>query len=147
MIDEFNGEYSFLSNFYPAKVTVFGIEYQNAEAAFQACKTLDINVRRTQFSNATASEAKTLGHHISLRVDWGLVKFAYMKEVCKRKFQQNPDLLAKLLATRDEELVEGNCWHDNLWGNCTCKNCSNIHGENRLGKILMDIREQYRGDK
>ncbi len=34
----FRGAFDFLSNFYPARVGVDGICYQNAEAAFQAQK-------------------------------------------------------------------------------------------------------------
>ncbi len=32
----FRGAFDFLSNFYPARVEVDGVCYQNAEAAFQA---------------------------------------------------------------------------------------------------------------
>lgn len=41
---------------------------------------------------------------------------------------------------RWREIVEGNYWHDNYWGNCTCDKCKNIEGQNKLGKILMKIR-------
>lgn len=58
MIDKFEGEHAFLSNFYPTQLAVFGIVYQNSEAGFQACKTLDIPTRKNVFSKATAKEAK-----------------------------------------------------------------------------------------
>ena len=47
----------------------------------------------------------------------------------------------KLLSTKDRELIEGNFWHDNFWGDCSCKKCQDIEGGNRLGKLLMEIRE------
>ena len=38
-INEFRGDYAFLSNFYPAPVSYMGQTYANNEAAFQAQKT------------------------------------------------------------------------------------------------------------
>lgn len=73
-----------------------------------------------------------------MRPDWELVKYDVMYEVCMAKFTQNPDLLSKLLATGDAELIEGNTWGDRVWG-------VDIHrgiGENHLGKILMRIRSE-----
>ena len=35
------------------------------------------------------------------------------------KFKREP-LRSQLINTGDEELVEGNHWCDNYWGDCTC---------------------------
>ncbi len=56
------------------------------------------------------------------------------------KFTQNPDLLSKLLATGDAELIEGNTWGDRVWGVDLYRGA----GENHLGKILMRIRDELR---
>ena len=65
-----------------------------------------------------------------------------------KNFQYDPDkkanlaeLREKLKATGDATLIEGNHWHDNRWGKCTCDKCQNKEGQNWLGKILMEIRE------
>lgn len=58
----------------------------------------------------------------------------YMYEICMCKFMQNPTLCKALLATGNCHLVEGNNWGDYFWGSV------NGHGENHLGRILMDIR-------
>jgi hypothetical protein len=137
MIDKFTDEYFFLSNFYECKVTYEGITYLNNEAAFQSMKTLDRNERRT-FAEFDPDAAKKAGRKISLRSDWEDIKTELMYEICKAKFTQNNDLAAKLLATGDEELVEGNNWNDKIWGKV------NGQGENRLGIILMRIREELR---
>lgn len=41
MIDKFQGQWAFLSNFYSVPVDFDGIRYENSEAAFQAqkCRT------------------------------------------------------------------------------------------------------------
>jgi len=62
--------------------------------------------------------------------------------IVKLKFAQNPDLRKKLLATGTEELVEGNTWHDNYWGDCSCPECKNIKGRNQLGITLMRVRKE-----
>ena len=86
------------------------------------------------------SEAKRLGRRMRLRSDWEQVKYDVMLDVVRAKFNQHPDLAQKLLATGDEELVEGNDWGDTYWGVC------NGRGKNMLGKILMRVRAELRGE-
>lgn len=132
-IDEFRGKYYFLSNFYPAPVTYSGMRFKNNEAAFQAAKCPE---RMAEFCRLSPSEAKRLGRKVRLRDDWEQIKYTVMYEICKAKFLQNPDLADKLAATGEAELVEGNTWGDRIWGVCDGA------GENRLGKILMQIRAE-----
>lgn len=136
MIDKFEGEYAFLSNFYEAPVTYQGITYRTSEAAFQAQKTLD-HQERVKFSDPslTPGQAKRLGRKITLRKDWEAVKIKTMYLIVLAKFEQHPNLSARLLATGDEELIEGNTWGDTTWGVC------NGTGANNLGKILMQVRQ------
>lgn len=143
MINKFDGEYVFLSNFYECPVEYGGLTYKNSEAAFHAQKTLN-EAERKQFTVLNASASKKLGRRIALRDDWETVKTKIMYEICYAKFSQNEDLKAKLLATGDEYIEEGTYWHDNIWGNCYCEKCKNIQGENRLGTILMKIREDLK---
>ena len=142
MIDSFKEEYAFLSNFYDCPVTYDGLTYRNSEAAFQAQKVEDEEVRK-QFTTLPPNKAKYLGRNVKLREDWELIKDIVMYGVCKAKFS-NEELKEKLLATGNEELIEGTTWHDNYWGNCTCEKCKHIEGKNRLGKTLMAIRKELR---
>ena len=137
MIDTFKNKYFFLSNFYPAIVEYEGLVFENNEAAFQAAKTLSIE-ERLQFIKLSPSEAKKLGRQIKLRPDWEKVKNQVMYEICLDKFKRNPLLMKELIATGTEELVEGNTWGDKIWGKV------DGIGENRLGKILMKVREELK---
>lgn len=137
MINNFRGEYSFLSNFYNSPVEYQGITYRNNEAAFQSAKSLNLDIRKT-FSNLDPSQAKRKGRHVVLRPDWENVKFDIMYEICKAKFSQNKILKDKLLNTGNEYLEEGNTWGDKIWGTV------NGEGQNNLGKILMKIREELK---
>ena len=137
MINEFRGKYYFLSNFYEAPVTWNGLTYLNNEAAFQSAKTF---LDRECFTNLDPSSAKKLGRKVQLRSDWENVKDDVMYEICKAKFSQNTELKKRLLSTGNENLEEGNTWGDKIWGT--------VHGigENRLGKILMRLREELRNE-
>ena len=137
MINEFRGKYYFLSNFYESPVTWNGLTYLNNEAAFQSAKTFS---DRECFTNLDPSSAKKLGRKVQLRNDWEKVKFDIMYEICKAKFSQNEELRNMLMATGVEYLEEGNTWGDRIWGTV------NDIGENRLGKILMRVREELRSE-
>ena len=69
-----------------------------------------------------------------------------MHDIVLAKFTQNPDLKAKLIATCDEYLLEGNTWHDNYWGVCLCNGskCLDKVGKNKLGLILMQVRKEFK---
>lgn len=145
MINEFRGNYYFLSNFSDSKIEYDGYIYLNAEAAFQAQKNSSSTYKyMMQFQDA--STAKKEGRKVKLRPDWEQVKDKIMYYVVKAKFEQNKDLRDKLLATGDKYLTEGNNWHDNYWGVCKCNSskCLDKVGRNKLGKILMQIREELR---
>ena len=137
MINCFDGKYAFLSNFYESPITYDGITYPTNEHFFQAMKTLDIDEKKKIAAASTPGQSKRLGRAVTLRSDWEAVKSYYMEIGLRLKFQ-NPDLAEKLIATGDEELVEGNTWGDRIWGVC------NGEGENRLGKLLMKIREEIK---
>ena len=143
MIDKFDGKYEFLSNFYPSKVTYCGVIYPTVEHAFQAAKTLEFNERLEILNASSPGKAKRLGRKCALRKDWEEIKDDVMYKCIKSKFQ-NPELQKLLLETGEEHLVEGTVWHDNYWGNCSCKKCENIQGRNQLGKTLMKVREELR---
>lgn len=137
MIKEFRGKYFFLSNFYDFPVTYKGVTYLNNEAAFQAQKILD-NEKREKFSHLCPSQAKLIGRRVLLRDDWEDVKDDEMYNIVLSKFSQDTKLKRLLLETEDEYLEEGNTWGDRYWGTC------NGVGKNKLGKILMRVREELR---
>lgn len=133
-IKGFFEEYRWLSNFWMAPITVIGITYFNSESAYQAGKTLDLDERK-RFCNLTGAEAKKLGKTITLRPDWDLAKVEVMELCLRAKFMTHKDLADKLLKTGNRQLIEFNYWGDTYWG--VTKN----GGQNVLGKLLMNIRE------
>ena len=137
-IESFSGPYRFLSNFFRATNGVIfdGQEYPTVEHAYQAAKCA-IPTDRLRFITGTPTEAKRLGRIVLLREDWESVKESFMLDFLRQKFL-GTDLTANLLATGDAELIEGNYWRDKYWGVC------NGEGKNRLGILLMQVREEAR---
>ena len=144
MIKKFDGEYAFLSNFALSPIVYEGIVYPTVEHAFQAAKTLDMTQRFEIANLETPGAAKRAGRQVKLREDWEEVKEQVMEDCLRAKFQ-DPGLREQILLTGDEFLIEGTTWHDQYWGICTCDKCGG-NGRNRLGYLLMKIREEIRDE-
>lgn len=141
IIDTFRLGYNWLSNFYKAPIIVDGITYPTIEHAFQGAKTDDIEDKTRIAANANPVIAKRLGKRVQLRENWNEMRLGIMRELIDLKFQDRM-LADKLIATGDAILIEGNRWHDNYWGACSCAGCSTKTHQNQLGLLLMEKREQ-----
>ena len=143
-IDDFRGAYHFLSNFASAQVVLDGVTYPTLEHAYQAAKTLEPEGREQIRAASTPDLARKMGRKLAMRPDWPEVKVEVMRDLVRQKFEGRPDLHDLLLATGEAELVEGNTWHDNFWGDCRCSRCAATTGLNWLGRLLMEMRERFR---
>ncbi len=141
VINSFQGEYFFLSNFFYSPFEFDGEIYSTVEHAFQAVKTFDTEQRQSICLAASPAQAKQMGRAVQLRPDWEQVKFDIMLALLRLKFSQ-ADLRQKLLDTGDSELIEGNTWGDKVWGCVLYK--GQWVGQNHLGKLLMQVRADIR---
>jgi len=139
-IASFTGQYAFLSNFSRSILYVNGYVYATVEHYFQAQKTDDARWRAKIRQAQTPGAAKLLGNACPLRSDWEQDKENVMYRGLQAKFA-DPFLRKKLLATGDRELIEGNQHGDREWGQV------NGVGENKLGKLLMKLREEIRANR
>jgi len=138
----FKGEFRWMSNFWPAKVKLDGVNYPTTEHAYQAAKTTDPDTR-AEIAAVPADKAgktKRLGKKIQnnpdlLRPDWDNIKVSVMEDLLRQKFK-DPILKKFLLDTDEAHIEETNTWGDTFWGVCKGK------GENNLGKLLMQIRNE-----
>ena len=138
-ITAFTGEYYFLSNYCTCPITIDGLTYRSAEAAFQAAKCSD-PIDRAAFCTVPPNVAKAIGRKIKLRDGWEKERDGIMADIIHAKFSQNPGFAQALIDTDDAELIEGNTWNDNYWGMCGCTRCRSegTKGLNKLGKIAAD---------
>lgn len=148
-IERFSDEHFFLSNFSRLAVTWRDEVWPTSEHAFQAAKCVEEMDRLSILHADTPGQAKRLGRKVKLRPDWDEIKDGIMDEILAAKFAPT-HMQDRLLATGEEELIEGNNWHDQYWGDCSCENADGVHpdcltpGRNRLGAALMILRGEIR---
>lgn len=140
MITEFQGQWRWLSNFWPARVVYDGYEFPSSEHAYVAAK-LGMRIYYEDIAFSTATQAKRFGRMKPTSPNWESRKREVMLEIVRDKFTRNQALKTALLATGDTELQEGNRWHDHYWGICPP---GSGNGRNELGKILMQVRQELR---
>lgn len=135
----FNGQWRFLSNFYDSGelIVVPWGRYPTAEHAYQAAKTLSDTERemiaRCTFAGTAKRLSRTFQH---LDPDWDQKREAVMLEVLRAKFRPGSMVATQLIGTRPSLIVEENTWGDRFWGKV------NGEGLNRLGELLMQVREE-----
>ncbi|RDI16389.1 SLOG family protein [Lentzea flaviverrucosa] len=145
VINGFESQFNWLSNFHPSPLTWDGHTFATAEAAFAAGKTLDPALRAQIAAEESPLKAKQLGRRLALRPQWDeRYRHNVMGEVLAAKFAE-PGLHAKLTATGDRLLIERNDWHDDFWGDCSCPRHRTKLGRNMLGLALMQLRSRLAG--
>lgn len=138
-IDNFRGEFFFLSNFYPITLKIEGKKYRSSEHYYQACKALVEKDHESIRNTLTPAESKQAARKItSFDPNWNTNRLDVMRKVLEVKFSIL-EMREALLATDGFELIEKNWWNDTFWGT----DMDNI-GENNLGKMLMELREKYK---
>lgn len=129
---------SFLSNNYFCVITVVigDKEYQfsNVESAYQALKCIG---NEELFCRTSAETAKELALYLPHRDDWNSIRLQAMYVVLKAKFTGSGSL-KYLLCKTNGKLKEVNETKDTFWGTYEGK------GENHLGKLLMQIRDELK---
>jgi len=142
------GENSELSNFaerpFIDQTEWQGLSFKSVEGAFQAAKIMfsDMfydniltkagNNLLDKLQEATGAEAKALGQKVTglNRSEWDRLSSSIMKNLIKDSFEQNPDALAKLLATGDATLTHTQ--DKTKWGK-------------EFPRLLMEVRDELRG--
>lgn len=139
------------SNWHPCKFTMGDVEFSSSEQAFMCEKALffeDEDADAKILATKDPREQKAIGRTIkNFNTDqWIKVSKSIMYEVCKAKFEQNPNLLKALLATEGKTLCEASPF-DKIYGigldenNPLAWEKETWEGENLLGYILTELRD------
>ena len=135
-----NDAYGELSNFALYPITLDGETWPTSEHCFQAQKFEDpihrANVRKAKSPMLAAKLGRDRTQ--KLRRDWESAKDGVMRKAVTAKFTQHPELRELLVATGDAKLVE-HTENDAYWGDG-----GDGSGRNRLGAILMQVRDGLR---
>ncbi len=136
------GKYGCFSNFSRHPIELDGKVWPTTEHYFQAQKFAGTAYVERIRQAKTPTEAKKLAWKSTapFRADWDAIRDEVMRRAVSCKFSSHSDLRDILLSTGDEVLIE-NAPDDAYWG---CGADGN--GENRLGKILMEVRTTLRAE-
>lgn len=129
--------------FQPSPIKLEKRIWPTVEHFYQAMKSDGLSDWEKIRKLDSPGKAKRAGRKLKLRSGWEKLKEDVMMRALREKFKAK-DFKQSLLSTGEEEIVEWNSWHDNEWGSCTCQKCKNKPGKNKLGKLLMQLREELR---
>ncbi|MFR3529720.1 MAG: NADAR family protein [Lachnospiraceae bacterium] len=149
--DEENG---YLSNWFLSEFTVGGITFSSMEQYMMYEKAVlfkDQTIAEKILQTDDVAKIKALGRTVHNFDDnvWAKEREGIVYNGVLEKFRQNPELAEKLERT-DEEIIAECAVKDRIWGiglsmedeNRRC--IDKWRGQNLLGKILMQVREDIR---
>lgn len=152
-----NEKYGEFSNLYQCDFEIDGFQYFCVEQYMMAqkAKLFHDTKNYTKIIRAdTPKECKSLGRQVTPfdGDQWDAVKYEIVKTGNRAKYEQNPGLRLLLLATGDSIVAEASP-HDKVWGieldaqTAVQTDPASWPGENLLGRILMELREEFGGAK
>lgn len=142
-IDRFTKVHAHMAMKAPARFTLDGVRYENAQAAYLAHSVAP--QARAQFSVLTAHQARRLHKQMETRLVCETEREETLFAVCMAKYMQNPNLAQKLLETGDMQIIYDTTGaHDNEMGRCACPACAQKEAKNLYGRTLMRVREALR---
>jgi ribA/ribD-fused uncharacterized protein len=136
--------FGIFSNLYPRPVMFEGLEFPSAEHAYQAGKARSESVRAWLLSAPSPSLLAMAAHGLyswDVVPNWAQIKYERMRAVLRAKFTQHADMREVLLSTGSTRLVETASVDNKVnreWATVNGK------GQNMLGVLLMEIREELR---
>lgn len=135
-----NDHFGEFSNFalYPIKLK--GKIWNTSEHYFQAQKFAGTEYEEQIRKAKSPMKAAELGRNRKIKIckNWDKIKDTVMYDTVKAKFIQYEELKLLLLGTENSKLIE-HTKNDDYWGDG-----GNGKGLNKLGKILMKVREELK---
>lgn len=141
------------SNFHPCSFEADGNKFSTSEQYFMYHKALTFGDYETAdkiLKTDEPSKAKKLGRQVKNFDDykWSLKRYDVMKNACKLKYDNNPELKKELMSYHGKTFVEASP-HDCIWGigmgedNPLAEDSANWYGSNLLGQVLTELRDEY----
>ena len=133
--------YGEFSNFALYEIKIKGKVWKTSEHYFQAQKFAGTDYEHTIRKAKTPMKAAELGRtrKVRIRQNWDNIRDNVMYDALKAKFTQHNDLKELLISTDGKQLIE-HTENDAYWGDGGKVN--NFKGKNKLGKLLMKLRDE-----
>jgi ribA/ribD-fused uncharacterized protein len=152
--DESKGPHRHFSNMSAHSIEIEGVKYPTVEHYFQAMKAKefkDAEVYDKILTAKTPKAAKALGKKVKNFVTevWEAKRDSIMETGVRAKFVQHPELRKELMETEDKLIGEADP-RNTYWGIGTSmdleksKTPSKWRGQNKLGKMLMTLRSDFK---
>lgn len=140
------GGFSNMGNGFP--LVVNGIAIRNTEALYQALRypsDTDLQMKIIAQNGGYGSKLAGKPHRDTPknRADWEAHKVNIMRYVLRVKLAQNFDAFGQLLANSGTQPIVELSRRDAFWGCQIVKGTDILRGQNVLGKLLMELREEY----
>jgi ribA/ribD-fused uncharacterized protein len=154
--DESKGDYRNFSNMSNHAVEIEGVKYGSVEHYYQAMKATefkDDEALKKIMKTKTAKAVKAAGKKVDNfnQEVWDTKKDEFMAIGVRSKFVQHPELRTQLLSTEDKQIGFADA-RDVYWGIGTSmttekvKTPSKWRGQNKLGKLLMTLRDEFKDE-
>ena len=142
----FQGEHSYLSNFYRAPIELSSGKFNNVEQAFVHARAVHCQAPAIADEILRTPDpylCKQLGKQIKTTPEWDMVKLGLLEKLIRAKFTQHPALADRLMKTENSKLFEGT--RDRFYGvgipiSQHQSIGPNNPGQNKLGEILEKVR-------
>ncbi len=136
----YENDFYVFSNFSAFVIEWKGKLHMTSEHVYHSEKFEDESLKEQIRNARSAHDALKLSHanKDKYRKDWDKIKLSVMKKILYVKTEQHPYVKKKLLDSGNKELIEDS-WRDSFWGWGPNKD-----GENHLGKLWMEIRDEIR---
>jgi ribA/ribD-fused uncharacterized protein len=144
-------EYGGLSNMATGyDIELNGIKIGTSEALYQACRfpySVEVQEMIIEQKSPMTAKMKSKPFRSQTRPDWEQVKYPIMKWCIRLKLACNWVKFGELLlATKKLAIVEDSP-KDRFWGAVATEDNVYLIGVNALGRLLMELREQFLGPK
>ena len=149
-VGSFSGDLEFCSNMSrysiifdesnDPKFPADGLTYPSSENLYHALKCIHIE-DRIKFTTCSPFESKKLSRKMmGIRHDWDEVKVDAMKLEIDLKFRKTD--IARMLRNLEGPIEELNNWGDKFWGKCMNHKTGKYEGQDNLGIILTNKRNE-----
>jgi ribA/ribD-fused uncharacterized protein len=151
---EDKGDYRTFSNQAEFPIQISDVRYPTVEHYYQAMKAKEFSDEeclKKILDTPSAKAVKALGKKVInfQKEVWDAKRSEIMMRGVKAKFVQHPELQKQLMETGDRQIGEADA-RNSFWGIGTSENTeksadpSKWKGQNKLGKILMALRDEFK---
>lgn len=142
------GELSNMSMKFPLQIN--NLKILNTEALYQACRfphLIDLQKKIIYEKSPMKVKMISNANKKNSRDDWDEIRLKIMKWCLNIKLAQNFVSFGYILDSTSNLNIVENSSKDNFWGAIPNEDNTIFTGQNALGRLLMQLREQYKSQK